>query len=160
MSGSRPCIGGGYLLSHFRSIIDVVRFNFSVRNGKRWSPHAIATLVLFQFRSRLCGVTRPVGGQKRMPEAMTVTFVSPSRSNTLFGVNRFFCFIGSSEELPEALSSFAADVLNHAEIVSLFRLSARLQLCWDFSRERVWAISIARLCTLPCLHLRPIDVLV
>ena len=46
LSGSRR--GGGYLLSHFRSIIDVVRFNFSVRNGKRWSPHAIATLVRFQ----------------------------------------------------------------------------------------------------------------
>ena len=47
------CVGvradgrGGYLLSHFRSIIDVVRFNFSVRNGKRWSPHAMATLRLF-----------------------------------------------------------------------------------------------------------------
>ena len=38
--------GGGYLLSHFRSTIGVVRFNFSVRNGKRWIPHAIATLVL------------------------------------------------------------------------------------------------------------------
>ena len=42
--------GGGYLLSHFRSIIGVARFNFSVRNGKRWSPCAIATLVSF-FRS-------------------------------------------------------------------------------------------------------------
>ena len=38
---------GGDLLSHFRSTIGVVRFNFSVRNGKRWSPHAIATLVSF-----------------------------------------------------------------------------------------------------------------
>ena len=37
--------GGGYLLFHFRSIIGVARFNFSVRNGKRWSPCAIATLV-------------------------------------------------------------------------------------------------------------------
>ena len=36
---------GGYLLSRFRSIIDEVRFNFSVRNGKRWSPHAMATLI-------------------------------------------------------------------------------------------------------------------
>ena len=36
---------GGYLLSRFRSIIDVVRFNFSVRTGKRWSPHAMATLI-------------------------------------------------------------------------------------------------------------------
>ena len=45
MSGLR--IGGGYLLSHFRSTIGVVRFNFSVRNGKRWSPDAIATLIRF-----------------------------------------------------------------------------------------------------------------
>ena len=37
--------GGGYLLSHFRSTIGVVRLNFSVRNGKRWSPHAITTLI-------------------------------------------------------------------------------------------------------------------
>ena len=40
-------IGGGYLLFHFRSIIGVARFNFSVRNGKRWSPCAMATLVSF-----------------------------------------------------------------------------------------------------------------
>ena len=39
--------GGGDLLSHFRSTIGAVRFNFSVRNGKRWNPHAITTLVLF-----------------------------------------------------------------------------------------------------------------
>ena len=38
-------IGGGYLLSHFRSTIGVAGFNFSVRNGKRWIPRAIATLV-------------------------------------------------------------------------------------------------------------------
>ena len=42
LSGLR---GGGYLLSHFRSIIGVARFNFSVRNGKRWSPCAMATLI-------------------------------------------------------------------------------------------------------------------
>ena len=40
-------LGGGYLLSHFRSTIGTVRFNFSVRNGKRWNPHAITTLVSF-----------------------------------------------------------------------------------------------------------------
>ena len=34
---------GGYLLSHFRSTIGVVRLNFSVRNGKRWDPHAMTT---------------------------------------------------------------------------------------------------------------------
>ena len=41
-SSSSP-LGGDYLLSHFRSTIGVVRLNFSVRNGKRWDPHAIIT---------------------------------------------------------------------------------------------------------------------
>ena len=48
--------GGGDLLSHFRSIIDVVRFNFSVRNGKRWSPHAIATLVRLSVSTDITGL--------------------------------------------------------------------------------------------------------
>ena len=34
---------GGYLLSHLRSTIGVDGLNFSVRNGKRWNPDAIAT---------------------------------------------------------------------------------------------------------------------
>ena len=34
---------GGYLLSHKRSTIGAVGLNFSVRNGKRWNPDAIAT---------------------------------------------------------------------------------------------------------------------
>ena len=42
---SDSLLGGGYLLSHFRSTIGVVRLNFSVRNGKRWDPHAMTTLV-------------------------------------------------------------------------------------------------------------------
>ena len=40
-------LGGNDLLSHFRSTIGAVRFNFSVRNGKRWSPHAVITLMSF-----------------------------------------------------------------------------------------------------------------
>ena len=36
---------GGYLLSHKRSTIGVTRLNFSVRNGKRWNPCAIATWI-------------------------------------------------------------------------------------------------------------------
>ncbi len=40
-------IGGGYLLSHFRSTIGAAGFNFSVRNGKRWNPRAINRLSLF-----------------------------------------------------------------------------------------------------------------
>ena len=38
-------VWGGYLLSHFRSTIGAAGFNFSVRNGKRWNPRAIAALV-------------------------------------------------------------------------------------------------------------------
>ena len=34
---------GGYLLSHLGSTIGVTGLNFSVRNGKRWNPGAIAT---------------------------------------------------------------------------------------------------------------------
>ena len=34
---------GGDLLSHLRSTIGVNGLNFSVRNGKRWNPAAIAT---------------------------------------------------------------------------------------------------------------------
>ena len=37
--------GGDYLLFRFRSTIGVIRFNFSVRNGKRWNPYAMFTLV-------------------------------------------------------------------------------------------------------------------
>ena len=39
------CEGGDYLLFRFRSTIGVIRFNFSVRNGKRWSPYAVITLM-------------------------------------------------------------------------------------------------------------------
>ena len=42
-------LGGDDLLSHFRSTIGAVRFNFSVRNGKRWSPHAVITLMSFDI---------------------------------------------------------------------------------------------------------------
>ena len=38
---------GAYLLSRFRSIIGAPGFNFSVRNGKRWSPRAVAALMPF-----------------------------------------------------------------------------------------------------------------
>ena len=49
----RSRIGGGYLLFHFRSTIGVAGFNFSVRNGKRWSPRAITTLVRLVGASQL-----------------------------------------------------------------------------------------------------------
>ena len=40
---------GGDLLSRFRSTIGAAWLNFSVRDGKRWIPRAIAALILFLF---------------------------------------------------------------------------------------------------------------
>ena len=56
--------GGGYLLSRFRSIIGVVRFNFSVRDGKRWSPYAIATLRRFSSKEVSISLRRMSQGAK------------------------------------------------------------------------------------------------
>ena len=42
---SRLLLSGGCLLSHLRSTIGVTGLNFSVRNGKRWIPGAITTLI-------------------------------------------------------------------------------------------------------------------
>ena len=62
LSGARG--GGGDLLSRFRSIIGARGFNFSVRNGKRWSPPAVAAL------SRLCAVRLGGYGFRRAPAAL------------------------------------------------------------------------------------------
>ena len=37
---------GGYLLSHNSSTIGAGGLNFSVRNGKRWNPATVTTLIL------------------------------------------------------------------------------------------------------------------
>ena len=64
-----PLVRGGYLLSHFRSTIGVTRLNFSVRNGKRWDPRAIATLVFFYrplSRDSSCDVVKKITDWKRL----------------------------------------------------------------------------------------------
>ena len=60
---SDSLLRGGYLLSHFRSTIGVVRLNFSVRNGKRWDPHAMIGVVRLNFSVR--------NGKRWDPHAMT-----------------------------------------------------------------------------------------
>ena len=71
---SDSLLGGGYLLSHFRSTIGVVRLNFSVRNGKRWDPHAMTTLSLpFQPGRRIglrrgCDDLKRPSGERGMPK--------------------------------------------------------------------------------------------
>ena len=57
--------GGGDLLSRFRSIIGAPGFNFSVRNGKRWSPRAVAALV-----SLFCSAGALRRGVVRSPAAL------------------------------------------------------------------------------------------
>ena len=75
MSGSRR--GGGDLLSHFRSTIGAVRFNFSVRNGKRWSPHAITTLVLVHHFFVWCGKVRSLSWKCKCLILCLVRAVAP-----------------------------------------------------------------------------------
>ena len=57
--------GGGDLLSRFRSIIGAPGFNFSVRNGKRWSPRAVAAL-----SSLFCSAGALRRGVVRSPAAL------------------------------------------------------------------------------------------
>ena len=138
---------GGYLLSHFRSIIDVVRFNFSVRNGKRWSPHAIATLSSFAVSavfldSDLYKVKRV--HRKRVP----------SFSFNLATIYRLTCpqppYVCVVRRIKSEVLSW---LLCRTTVLFTF-------LFWDVSQERVWAISIARLNALLRIHLRPIYVIV
>ena len=63
--------GGGYLLSRFRSTIGAAGFNFSVRDGKRWSPRAVPALV-FSFSG-----TRPSGPPLAAPARSARGVVSP-----------------------------------------------------------------------------------
>ena len=85
ISHRRLLEGGGYLLSRFRSTIGVIRFNFSVRNGKRWSPYAIFTLIF--SLSPCAGSVLSLG--KGVPEAGE-TSAKPSH-NRLWSV--LFVFV-------------------------------------------------------------------
>ena len=96
--------GGGDLLSRFRSTIGAARLNFSVRDGKRWGPRAVAAFV--------------------------VRSVRPS----------FWAAVCRGRVTPE-----------DGAIKNTGRSSFQ---------ERGRAISTARLCALPRLHLQPIYVVV
>ena len=93
--------GGGYLLSHFRSTIGVVRFNFSVRNGKRWIPHAITTLSFFVCSLRPSGHSGIRSG-KRLQEACRKEVLIQGPKSLLFR-----CFLRGTtpEERVRAISN-------------------------------------------------------
>ena len=66
LSGASPSpVGGGYLLSHSRSTIGVAGLNFSVRDGKRWNPRAIAAFVRLSARGNAPTRPREEGARRR-----------------------------------------------------------------------------------------------
>ena len=130
-------LGGGYLLSHFRSTIGVVRLNFSVRNGKRWDPHAMTTLVsLYSPTAMPAGVMLLKSSRGTLPyhrgaavnrQLHSAPYREPSAC-TATPVLRLYCFGCLGERISHRKSS------------------------------RV--ISTTRLRTLPPVHLSPINVVV
>ena len=129
-------LGGDYLLSHFRSTIGVVRLNFSVRNGKRWDPHAMTTLLPFQPKRRigLCrgcdDLKRPSGERYYAKTFIAIPFLRPSE------------YLSS----PSLQLYLSANPSRHAPRGS--------------RQESFRVISTARLRTLPPVHLPPINVVV
>ena len=114
--------------------------------------------------SRLCSSRMPCKVKKRrygseVNHWRSLCLVSESVCSNLLcppSLGRGVESLNGSQRLCQRVPS---DVLR----LKLFRLHFYLlvlQPLWDCSQERVWAISIARLCALPHLHLRPIYVLV
>ena len=140
--------GGGYLLSHFRSTIGVARFNFSVRNGKRWSPCAVATLVSSDANFRRSRPNKGTEGRlapckvKKSVEAERKIHSRNEKRNTVAQPELSF---RTRHGVPAARTQYDA---------------TRLSYLGDCAPERVRAISTARLRTLPPVHLQPIDVVV
>ena len=112
----RARIGGGYLLFHFRSIIGVVRFNFSVRNGKRWSPHAMATLVSLQHLAMPYKVKKECRKQRRSAVHSSFYLKTANKLAPVLSLKSAGC---AASSLPPSRRACAL--------------------------ERVWVISIARL---------------
>ena len=85
-NGPRLLKGGDYLLSRSRSTIGVARFNFSVRNGKRWSPRALITLMRRKWdRPRKRGEkTRQRKGRRRPAFLAARLFTHPGPGCVFF----------------------------------------------------------------------------
>ena len=133
-----PLLGGDYLLSHSRSTIGVVRLNFSVRNGKRWDPHAIIALS-FSFSGPRPGSR---GGQSCL-EAVT-------------GTPGVFRRRLVSRDLSRAETATARHTIDYVSM----RLCVFFHSSGFLPQESPRVISTARLNVSPRLHLPPIDVVV
>ena len=128
-------LGGSDLLSHFRSTIGAVRFNFSVRNGKRWNPHAITTLVSF---SPLCVRCVKVRSFLEVQNAVSRAVVPLEASSvSLFAPPASLCLL-VCEGLASGLRSCRCGA---ASLPRRYSLSRRC--C--FRKESCRDISIARL---------------
>ena len=127
-----PLLGGGYLLSHFRSTIGVVRLNFSVRDGKRWDPHAMTTLFLYLPASTAHQVCRGCDILKKKPSGER-----------------------SAGKILRLLESETSTGKNRSRPENACLVSSRLR-----AQESFRVISTARLRTLPPVHLPPIYVVV
>ena len=152
-------LGGGYLLSHFRSTIGVVRLNFSVRNGKRWDPHAMTTLFLpFSPDRASCmrggcdELKRPSGERSNAQEKLLAT--------------QTLVIVPIEHAITACLLSFRTRPAPAAHTHPTGPPRGRPQRGSTASKraigaqERFRVISTARLRTLPPVHLPPINVVV
>ncbi len=116
----------------------MIRFNFSVRNGKRWNPYAILTLVsLFRSPFRFFSFGRPVSAVRLRGAALW----------------------GKKSDRPEARKNKLR--LSHTSNIFVNRASFSASFPEGKGHyTELRAISTARLNASPRLHLRPINVVV
>ena len=136
LSGPGDPEGGGDLLSRFRSTIGAPGFNFSVRDGKRWDPRAVAAFV-FCLSPHSAGSIPPPGGARRR------------------------VWVEKGDAMPELSAGNA--LLQDSILVPVFYgtpAAASSFVRGGGPPERARAISTARLRASPPAHLRPIDVVV
>ncbi len=138
--------GGGYLLSRFRSTIGAAGFNFSVRDGKRWSPRAVPALVFY-----LSG-TRPPGPPLAAPARSARGVVSPKEDFRKRNAIR--------DATTASLWQVPCPGLRTLYFLGPPPPPPLPRRRGDSPFRSLRAISTARLSVSPRLHLRPIDVVV
>ena len=139
--------GGGYLLSRFRSTIGAAGFNFSVRDGKRWSPRAVPALVFCFSGTRPSG--RPLAAPARSARGALCPRRRTSGSETRSATPR---------RRPSGRSRARACAPCMFSV--LLRRHPLPRRRGDSPFRSLRAISTARLSVSPRLHLRPIHVVV
>ena len=119
----------------------MVRLNFSVRNGKRWDPHAITTLVRFQCACHLCGAAPVIRLKEISGNAGLNSLIEQA----------------SRIRAPSALRKASGRLRPHFGASPLPPFSRG---AIKTTPESFRVISTARLRPSPTLHLQPINVVV